>query len=326
MPTPHSPTGTPDPAEEGHGHIPVLLEAALEALKPCPGDTLVDCTAGRGGHASRIAQAIQPEGRLVFFDLDGTNLQHTSDRLKRESSLDAIAIERSFAAVGRELTQRGLVANGLLADLGFASNQMDDPGRGLSLKADGPLDMRLDPGIPVTAADLIARLGEAELRDLIRRFGEDPAAARIARKIIEERKKEPIISTAHLARLVREAYGSRARESRVHPATRTFQALRIAVNDELGALEALLSEIEIAARLIQRGSPGWLAPGARLVLIGFHSLEDRMIKRRFATMAQTGLIETRSRKPVTPSEDEVRVNPRARSAKLRWATVGTSGT
>ena len=309
-----------------HGHIPVLLEAALDALRLNPGDTVVDCTAGRGGHASNIARAIQPGGRLVLFDLDRANLQHSSDRLKEEVALEPVAIERSFAAVGRELTQRGLSTDGLLADLGFASNQMDDPARGLSLRADGPLDMRLDPGIPVNAADLVARLGEQELRDLIRRFGEDPAAARIARKIIEERKKEPITRTAHLARLVREAYGSRARESRVHPATRTFQALRIAVNDELGALEALLSEIEIAARLIQKGSPGWLAPGARLVLIGFHSLEDRMIKRRFATMAQDGLIEARSRKPITPSEDEVRVNPRARSAKLRWATVGTSGT
>ena len=164
MPLPHSPTGTPDPME-GHGHIPVLLDAALEALKSCPGDTVVDCTAGRGGHASKIARAIQPEGRLIFFDLDGTNLQHTSDRLKDEQLLESLAIERSFAAVGRELTQRGLVANGLLADLGFASNQMDDPTRGLSLRADGPLDMRLDPGIPVNAADLLARLGEEELRD-----------------------------------------------------------------------------------------------------------------------------------------------------------------
>ena len=325
MPTPSSPRGTPGPMD-CHGHIPVLLEAALDALRLNPGDTVVDCTAGRGGHASNIARAIQPGGRLVLFDLDRTNLQHSSDRLKKEVALEPIAIERSFAAVGRELTQRGLSTDGLLADLGFASNQMDDPARGLSLRADGPLDMRLDPGIPVNAADLVARLGEQELRDLIRRFGEDPAATRIARKIIEERKKEPITGTAHLARLVREAYGSRARESRVHPATRTFQALRIAVNDELGALEALLSEIEIAARLIQKGSPGWLAPGARLVLIGFHSLEDRMIKRRFATMAQDGLIEARSRKPITPSEEEVRVNPRARSAKLRWATVGTSGT
>ena len=310
---------------ESHGHVPVLLEASVEALQPAVGDTMVDCTAGRGGHASALAHAVQPGGCVVLFDLDEGNLAHASTRVREEQGLETISISRSFASVGRELTRRGLQADGLLADLGFASNQMDDSSRGLSLKGDGPLDMRLDRRIPVSAADLVARLDERELRDLIRRFGEDPAAGRIARKIVEERVKEPINQTAHLARLVREAYGSRARESRVHPATRTFQALRIAVNDELGALEALLAEIEVAVRLTHTGSPGWLAPGARLALISFHSLEDRMIKQRFAKMDQDGLLESRSRKPVRPSDLEVRVNARARSAKLRWATVGTSG-
>ena len=311
--------------DEAHGHRPVLLEASLKALQPAAGATVVDCTAGRGGHASAVAKAIQPEGRIVLFDLDEANLEHASSRVRAEHPLETVAINRSFASVGRELTHRGLQADGLLADLGFASNQMDDSSRGLSLKGDGPLDMRLDRKIPVSAADLVARLDERELRDLIRRYGEDPAAGRIARKIVEGRAKEPIERTAHLAQLVREAYGSRARESRVHPATRTFQALRIAVNDELGALEALLAEIEVAARLVSNGSTGWLAPGARLVLISFHSLEDRMIKQRFARMDQDGLLESRSRKPLTPSDAEVRANARARSAKLRWATVGTSG-
>ena len=312
--------------EDPHGHVPVLLEAAIKALNPAPGETMVDCTAGRGGHACALGRGLRPGGRVVLFDLDEANLDHASNRLQEEQGIEVVAIGRSFAAVGRELTHRGLQAQGLLADLGFASNQMDDSSRGLSLKGDGPLDMRLDRRISMSAADLVARLDEPALRELIRRFGEDPAAARIARKIVEVRAKEPITQTAHLAQLVREAYGSRARESRVHPATRTFQALRIAVNDELGALEALLAEIEVAARLARSGSPGWLAPGARLVLISFHSLEDRMIKQRFARMVETGLLEDRSRKPVKPSDEEVRANPRARSAKLRWAKVGTSGT
>ena len=320
------PGDAPPPLESDHGHVPVLLEATLEALAPAAGDLIVDCTAGRGGHASALAQAVQPGGGLVLFDLDPGNLEHAASRVTRSAGLEPISIARSFAAVGRELMQRELTTNGLLADLGFASNQMDDPTRGLSLRADGPLDMRLDQAIPINAADLLERLDEGAIRDLIRRFGEDPAAGRIARKIIEARQQEPIKTTAHLARLVREAYGSRARESRVHPATRTFQALRIAVNDELGALEALLSEIEIAARRVKAGSSGWLAPGAKLVLIGFHSLEDRMIKQRFAAMERDGLLDSRSRKPITPSAEEIRVNPRARSAKLRWATVGTSGT
>lgn len=318
--------GEPPSQVDPHGHVPVLLDSTIEALHPTAGATFVDCTAGRGGHASAIARRLRPDGRVVLFDLDEENLTHARARVEVENGVETLAINRSFAAVGRELTQRGLQADGLLADLGFASNQMDDSSRGFSLRGDGPLDMRLDRRIPVSAADLVAHLKERELRDLIRRFGEDPAAGRIARKIVDERARKPIEETAHLARLVREAYGSRARESRVHPATRTFQALRIAVNDELGALEALLSELEAATRLATSGSPGWLAPGARLVLISFHSLEDRMIKQRFARMDESGLLESRSRKPVTPSESEVRANARARSAKMRWAKVGPSGT
>ena len=316
-PTHPEPTGA-------HGHEPVLLEAALKALQPAPGETTVDCTAGRGGHAAAVGRSVGPSGQVVLFDLDPGNLAYATERVESTGGGRAVPIGRSFAAVGRELSRRGLVADGLLADLGFASNQVDDPARGLSLKADGPLDMRLDPAIPTSAGDLLARLDHAELRELIRRYGEDPAADRIARKIVEKRRDQPIESTTHLARLVREAYGSRARESRVHPATRTFQALRIAVNDELGALEALLAEVEAAAQLVKDGAPGWLAPGARIVIIGFHSLEDRMVKQRFAAMDRAGLLEDRSRKPVVPSHEEIRANARARSAKLRWAMVGPS--
>ena len=202
--------GEPPSQDDPHGHVPVLLDTTIEALQPTAGATIVDCTAGRGGHASAAARLLQPDGRIVLFDLDEDNLTHASARVAAEGGVQTLAINRSFAAVGRELTQRGLRADGLMADLGFASNQMDDSSRGFSLKGDGPLDMRLDRRIPVSAADLIARLEERELRDLIRRFGEDPAAGRIARKIVDERAIKPIKDTAHLAQLVREAYGSRA--------------------------------------------------------------------------------------------------------------------
>ena len=187
---------------------------------------------------------------------------------------------------------------------------------------DGPLDMRLDSSTPLKAEDLLATLSEPDLADLIRRFGEDPSAKRIARKIVAQRAEEPIQTTAQLARLVREAYGPRAREARVHPATRTFQALRIAVNDELGALDALLDEVERTAKQLAKGSPGWLSLGARVVVIGFHSLEDRAVKQAFARMADQGMLQDRSRKPLKPTRTEIRSNPRARSAKLRCAKVG----
>lgn len=323
----------PNPEAEGsastdpvdaHGHVPVMMTEVLEVLAPKPGETVIDATAGRGGHALELAHAISPGGTLVLFDLDPENLSYAHNRvLRAEPKLNVIAIQRSFVSVNRELRERPIQANALLADLGFASNQVERPERGFSFVREGPLDMRLDPGSPLNASDLLLSLSERELADLIRRYGEDPAATRIARKIVAARSEEPIQSTAHLARLVCEAYGPRTREARVHPATRTFQALRIAVNDEIGALEALLAEIEGTALRLMNGSPGWLAPGARIAMIGFHSLEDRLVKQRFARMAQEGLLTDRARKPLTPARAEIRSNPRARSAKLRCATVGT---
>ena len=322
----------PDPRPNGagvdgkslpHGHLPVMLDEVLEAVNPSEGETIIDATAGRGGHAVELARRIAPNGTLILLDLDPGNLTYASDRVRDETGLDPISIQGSFASVGRELRARTLQADGLIADLGFASNQLEEAERGLSFGREGPLDMRLDPGSPLKASDLLASLSEDELTDLIRRFGEDPAARRIARKIVANRAEKPILNTAHLARLVCEAYGSRTREARLHPATRTFQALRIAVNDELGALEALLEEIERTARHLATGSTGWLRPGARLAIIGFHSLEDRLVKQAFARMDDKGWLKDRARKPLTPTQAEVRSNSRARSAKLRSATVGT---
>lgn len=308
--------------QNDHGHVPVLIDEVLDQLAPKSEDVIVDCTAGRGGHAEALAQRLGPRGTLILFDLDPENLAYAEARIRSQTSQKPICIPRSFAAVGRELQERGLKADCVLADLGFASNQIDGPDRGLSLRFEGPLDMRLDPSIPIDAEALIAMSDEMELTEIIRRYGEDPLAGRIARKIIEERSKEPIKSTTHLARIIRESYGSRARDSRVHPATRTFQALRIAVNDELGALEALLNELSHGARRTAQGQTSWLSSGARLALIGFHSLEDRMIKQMFVEMDREGWLARRTRKPIGPSDVEMGRNPRSRSAKLRCATVG----
>ena len=309
---------------EDPGHVPVLLEETIAALDPRPGDTVVDCTAGRGGHAVEIARRIGPGGTLLLFDLDPGNLEASRARVERETGLESIAIHRSFAALGREGRERELRVNGVLADLGFASNQVDDAARGFSFRADGALDMRLDPTAPVSAADLVNGLEEAELARIIREFGEDPMARRIARKVAEVRAAAPIQTTARLADVVREAYGSRARASRTHPATRTFQALRIAVNDELGALRVLLDDLASAAvRRVERDE-GWLAAGARIALISFHSLEDRLVKRCLADLASRDLLDGRAHGPLVSSDAELAANPRARSAKLRVATVGAA--
>ncbi|RMH12393.1 MAG: 16S rRNA (cytosine(1402)-N(4))-methyltransferase RsmH [Planctomycetota bacterium] len=299
--------------DEG-SHTPVLLHEVLEALDPKPGQTCVDCTAGLGGHAAAIAARLGPTGRVVLFDLDPGNLARAAERVGRALGDPArvISIHGSFAWAGRELHSRQIRADLLLADLGFASNQMDAPERGMSFLRDGPLDMRLDPTGPVTAADLIKDLSEKDLADLIFRYGEDRLSRRIARAIVEARAREPISTTVQLAEIVRRACPPSARRGSIHPATRTFQALRIAVNDELGNLESLLASITREA-----SRPTWLAPGARVGIISFHSLEDRPVKQAFRALAAAGNARLIHRKPVFATDDEIARNARARSARLR---------
>lgn len=299
-------------------HVPVLLKETIELLAPRPGEIFVDCTLGRGGHSQALLQAVGPTGRGVGFDLDPVNLAYAESRLQEKDRF--AAVHASFLRMPERLQKMGLRADIVLADLGFSSNQMDDPARGFSFSADGPLDMRLNPQGAVSAADLLAVLSERELADLIYRFGEEPLARKIAQKLAQTRRQQPIRTTAELARLVHEAYGSRARTSRMHPATRTFMALRIAVNDELGALSGLLDHIVQGAG--QAGRGGWMNAGARVAIIGFHSLEDRLVKRTFATLCEQGLATGITRKPVGPSESETAVNPRARSARLRVVRIG----
>lgn len=306
-----------------HGHVPVLVEPVLEHLAPRPGGIVLDATLGRGGHAERIIPALAPGGRYVGLDVDPANVAYARDRLNPVAAGAGVELDVLHAnfqdarAVCDELNVDRI--DGLLADLGFASSQIDDPARGLSFReaaagdraapasdAGGPLDMRLDPSQPTTAADLINRLPERELADLIYLGGEEPMSRRIARKIVETRRERPIKTTTELSELVRRAYGRRAHRSRMHPATRTFMALRIAVNSELEALDRLLEAL-----------PQLLSGGGRAVFISFHSLEDRRVKQAFQRYATAGLGERLTRKPVAPSDAERHANPRSRSAKLR---------
>lgn len=300
------------------GHIPVLPREVHELLQPTSGDVIVDVTAGRGGHACALAESAGKDATVVLFDLDNTNLLFATERVRALGN-KVIPIHANFATAKSLLTVRGIQANCVLADLGFASNQMDNPERGLSFMGEGPLDMRLNPETGVTAADIIQTTPEKVLADLLYNYGEEPYSRRIAQKIVQERAKEPILSTVRLAQIVRDAYGARARSSRMNPATRTFMALRIAVNGELASLDALLADVETGCRKVDNG--GWLAHGARIAVISFHSLEDRRVKQSFVALEKNGLAKRLTRKPTRASEEEIASNTRSRPAKLRAVQV-----
>ncbi len=340
-------------ASDGSGHLPVLPAEVVELLDPQPGQVLLDCTAGRGGHGALLIPRLGPGGRYVGLDMDPGNVAYSRERLApiaKEAGAGLEVMHANFRDARWVLKQLGIAeVHGVLADLGFASNQVDDPARGLAFSEDGPLDMRMDTGATVTAERLVNTLPEGELADLIYEFGEERLSRRIARKIVEQRQREPITTTSGLAELVRRAYprptqGARSKGSaksgrrgkRIDPATRTFMALRIAVNDELGALDGLLAELP--GMLKPGGSnpgglipghnpgvnpggvdPGGLNPGAggRAAIISFHSLEDRRVKRAFAGLGQDAGFTVLTRKPVTAGDEEARQNPRSRSAKLR---------
>jgi 16S rRNA (cytosine1402-N4)-methyltransferase len=282
-------------------HVPVLLAETLELLAVKPGGLWVDGTVGLGGHAEAVLRASAPDGRLLGLDRDGETLERAKKRLAAFGGR-----ARLEPGDHREIPERlgGEKADGILLDLGISSVQLDDPGRGFSFQAEGPLDMRMDRSRGETAADLVNRMRERDLADLIYAYGEEPASRRIARAIVEARARQPIATTTELADVVRRAAG-RSRRPGLHPATRTFQALRIRVN---GELDGLGEALERAASCLR--------PGGRLVVIAFHSLEDRAAKEAFRALAARGF-RPLTRKPVRPGEAEVRVNPRARSARLR---------
>ncbi len=288
-------------------HKPVLTAEVVASLAAAKPQVLLDATVGLGGHAEALLDAL-PAARLVGIDLDESNLAVAKRRLERFAPRFRL-FQANFADAADVLAAAEVeTADAILADLGAASSQFDDPSRGFSFSADGLLDMRMDAGAGATAADLVNNLGEAELADLIYEYGEERYSRRIARAIIAERRNEPILRTVRLAEVIASAIPAPARSRRrgVHPATRTFQALRIAVNDELGNLAKLLDAV-----------PGILAVGGRAAIISFHSLEDRLVKRAFAAWATTKHAKLLTKKPTVASPQEVADNPRSRSAKLR---------
>ena len=284
----------------GAPHEPVLLAETLELLAVRPGGFWVDGTVGAGGHAAEILARSAPDGRLLATDRDAEALAAAAHTLAPFA-----ARARLLQADYRELP--ALIEeppDGILLDLGVSSLQLDRAERGFSLKSDGPLDMRMDRRGGITAADVVNRLPEAELADIIYRYGEERASRRIARRIVETRRRSPFRSTLELAEVVRSA-ARRPRGRGLDAATLTFQALRIHVNRELERLGPTLAELAAL-----------LAPGGRLVVIAFHSLEDREVKRTFRELAKGGF-RLLTRKPVRPTAEETRRNPRSRSAKLR---------
>ncbi len=299
-------------------HVSVLYKEIIHAMQPFSGGRYVDGTLGAGGHAFGILQASAPDGLLLGLDLDPAALAIASERL-RPFGGRVILRQASYAELSGVLHEIGWDAiDGMLLDLGVSSMQLDTSERGFSFLHEAPLDMRFGPGVLVSAADLVNTLSETELADLIYRYGEERNARRIARAIVRGR---PFETTTQLARAVAAAGG--VRDARIHPATRTFQALRIAVNAELQAVERVLPQAVAALR-----------PGGRLAVISFHSLEDRIVKEFFrrestaclcpprqpvCTCGHQAVIKEITRKPVTPSPEEIEQNPRARSAKLRIA-------
>jgi 16S rRNA (cytosine1402-N4)-methyltransferase len=287
-------------------HTPVLLAEVVAGLLPRPGGRYIDGTLGGGGHAAAILEASSPDGRLLGIDCDPAALAAAAARLAPYG--DRVMLVRgSFREIGQLAATSGFAqVEGVVLDLGVSSYQLDTPERGFSFQAHAPLDMRLDPDAPVTAAHLVNNLPEQELADLIFRYGEERGSRRIARAIVEARQRKPVTTTDELAAIVTRALGGQ--RGRIHPATRTFQALRIAVNDELASLEAALPQVI-----------DLLAPGGRMAIIAFHSLEDRIVKHTLRAEAQAGRLRIITRKPVEASVEEQRTNPRSRSARLRVA-------
>ena len=304
------------------GHLPVMVEEAVTALSPAPGSLQIDATVGGGGHAERILEASTPDGRLVGLDADRAAIARAGARLARFGER-VVLRQANFADVAEVAPAAGFPAvDGVLFDLGLSSDQLADRERGFSFRSDAPLDMRFDPSRGVPAHELLTELPAAELAAILRRYGEEPFAGRIARAIVTERDDPRTLTGTGLAALV-ERVTPRGKRRRIHPATRVFQALRIAVNGELDAIERGLA-----------GALGLLRPGGRLVVISYHSLEDRIVKRFFATerrgctcppelpvcvCGRQPRLRLVGRQPLRPSLAETMRNPRSRSARLRAA-------
>ncbi|MDG1874195.1 MAG: 16S rRNA (cytosine(1402)-N(4))-methyltransferase RsmH [Mariniblastus sp.] len=283
-------------------HIPVLPIEVLEGMNPQPGDLVVDGTLGGGGHSIELLKRISPGGRLFGFDRDPAAVEETSGRITEEN---ATLIVSNYADIPEQLNQLGVESvQSILLDLGLSSDQLADRDRGFSFQSDGPLDLRFNPLGGESAARLVNGLSEKRLANLIYEFGEERLSRRIARKIVRIRHDEKIETASQLARIVRSCV-PRTKNQTIDPATRTFQALRIAVNEELKWLTIAMKRM-----------PKLLTPGGRLAVISFHSLEDRIVKQALNANEQMKVL---TRKPLQASETELAANPRSRSAKLRVA-------
>jgi len=289
----------------GSRHIPVMVEEVMTFLRCEPGHTYVDATLGGGGHASEILKRSAPGGMLVGVEWDEDALSEAKKALLPFG--DRAKIFRENFVHLPDLMKAGS-ADGILLDLGLSSIQLEKEERGFSFKGDGLLDMRMDQRMDETAADLVNHLSPERLEETLSHYGQERWAKRIARAIAQEREREPIGTTQTLRKIVHRAIPRRFHSRRIDPATRTFQALRIRVNDELGNLESILKA-------------GWkiLKKGGRMCVISFHSLEDRLVKETFRTLEKQGEMLILTKKPVMPSEEEQKRNPRSRSAKLRCA-------
>lgn len=286
-------------------HQPVLLDEVLASLAPVDGGIYVDGNLGLGGHAERILEASAPGGRVIGFDWDAEAVAQAAARLARFG--DRIqCVHRNFTALEETLMEHGVrQIDGLLLDLGLSSLQLDRSGRGFSFKGEEPLDMRMDKRRELTAADLVNHKGQQELADIFYYYGEERQARPIAEAVVEARKRQPLYTTAQLVEVVERAVPRRFHPKKIHVATKVFQALRIAVNQELENLQTVLAQ-----------GPKLLAIGGRFCVISFHSLEDRLVKRAFQ---ENPLLRVVTAKPIVPGEAECHRNPRARSAKLRVA-------
>jgi 16S rRNA (cytosine1402-N4)-methyltransferase len=303
-------------------HVPVLADDVRRLLDVHPGDVVVDCTFGAGGHASFLAADLAGKGKLIAIDRDPTVRAHF-ERLARRVSVQTRFLRGEFDVVLRQLADNGVRADAILLDLGVSSMQIDRPERGFSYAADAPLDMRMDPSGPVSARDLVNELPERELAEIFRRYGEERFARQIAAAVVRRRRERPLERTSELVNTIKAAVPAPRRFGDGHPAKRVFQALRIAVNDELGSLERALP-----------AALAMLRPGGRLAVISFHSLEDRIVKRYLAGQSRgcecppelpvcvcgkEPAVRLLTRKAVRPSPQETSDNPRSASARLRAA-------
>jgi 16S rRNA (cytosine1402-N4)-methyltransferase len=297
-------TGLPLPQS---GHDPVMMNEVLNHLAPGPGKVIVDCTTGRGGHSRVLAQQLGDQGQLICLDADPRNLEFARSRLA-----DVAAKVRFFHANFAELPDVLEAAavgrvDGILADLGISTNQLFESDYGMSFSADMPLDMRIDPRVGTSAADLVNSLREEDLANVLYELAQERYSRRIARKIGEARRISPIKTTGRLAELVRSAIPRRGgAPEKIDPATRTFLALRMAVNQEMGNLQMVL-----------KTAPGLLNGGGRFAVISFQSMEDRLVKQAFRSLEANGVCEILTPRPLSPTTEEIAANPRSRSAKLR---------